>query len=126
MPSNDDAPDQTPDEPVSVADHDLGKSRLLSRQCDTCIYRPGNPMHLATGQLNKITTEARRDGAFAVCHDTLPYGKHPDARPAICRGFHDRYSTTSLQLMQRLWGFAEVDPPGDDGDPPRRISAALP
>jgi len=26
-------------------------------------------------------------------------------------GFHDRYSTTALQIIGRLWGFVEVDPP---------------
>ncbi|MDW5327164.1 hypothetical protein [Plantactinospora sp. KLBMP9567] len=38
----------------------------------------------------------------------LPAG---EVKPAICRGFADRYSTQALQVIQRLFGFIEVDPP---------------
>jgi hypothetical protein len=34
----------------------------------------------------------------------------PRFAPAICRGFHDRYSTAALQVIARLWGFVDVDP----------------
>src|SRR5690606_30817556 len=32
-------------------------------------------------------------------------------RPAVCRGFYDRYDTQALHLARRLWGIAEVPPP---------------
>ncbi|MEV5695124.1 hypothetical protein [Micromonospora globbae] len=89
----------------------LGKSRLLSRQCDTCIFAPGNRMHLGPGQLRALVTEAREQGSYIICHDTLPHYLHPQAKPAICRGFADRYRTQALELIERLWGFVEVDPP---------------
>jgi hypothetical protein len=98
-------------EGLSVGDPILGKSRLLSRQCDTCVFAPGNKMHLAPGRLRDLVAEAHDRESFIVCHSTLPHYKHPEAEPAICRGFADRYRTQALQLIERLFGFIEVDPP---------------
>ncbi|MDG4803633.1 hypothetical protein [Micromonospora sp. WMMD980] len=107
------------DKSLSVGDPVLGKSRLLSRQCDTCIFAPGDKMHLAAGRLRDLVAETRRRESFIICHSTLPHYLYTDAEPAICRGFADRYHTQALRLMERLWGFVEVDPPsltkGDDG-----------
>ena len=104
------------DPDLNVGDPILRKTRLLARQCETCIFRPGNPMHLAPGQLSTMVAEARASDRYVICHDTLPYGPFPDARPAICRGFADRYSTTALTLIAALWGFVEVDAPGAAAD----------
>ncbi|MEU6022591.1 HAD domain-containing protein [Micromonospora sp. NPDC047134] len=86
---------------LSVGDPVLRKSRLLSRQCDTCIFRPANLMHLSKGRLRDLVAETRRNESFIVCHDTLPHYRYPDAEPAICRGFADRYSTQALQIIGR-------------------------
>ncbi|MFI9643551.1 HAD domain-containing protein [Micromonospora sp. NPDC051925] len=114
-PDGDDTP---PDEgcDLSVGDPVLRKSRLLSRQCPTCIFRPGNPMHLTEGRLRDLVAEARQNESFVVCHDTLPYHRDAGVKPAICRGFADRYSTQALQVIERLFGFIEVDPPGENSD----------
>jgi hypothetical protein len=106
------ADDLDPDEParLSVGDPVLGKTRLLARECPTCIFRPGNPMHLAPGRLRQMVTEARQESGYIICHSSLPY-RHDGAQPAICRGFADRYTTWQLQVIGRLWGFAEVEPP---------------
>jgi hypothetical protein len=96
---------------LSVGDPDLGKTRLLSRQCDTCIFRPGNPMHLSPGRLHELVEQARAEEGFIVCHETLPHHRYPDAKPAVCRGFYQRYTTQAVHLIQALWGFVEVDPP---------------
>lgn len=87
------------------------KSRLLSRQCQTCIFRPGNPMHLEKGRLKDLVRQAGE--SYVVCHDTLPYSDHPGVQPAICRGFYDRYDTTALKIIGRLFGFQECDPPDE-------------
>ncbi|WP_433388640.1 hypothetical protein [Micromonospora sp. KLBMP9576] len=99
------------DESLSVGDPILGKSRLLSRQCDTCIFASGNRMHLQPGQLRALVDHAREQERYIICHDTLPHYLYPQAKPAICRGFADRYRTQALDLIERLWGFIEVDPP---------------
>lgn len=98
------------EQPVSVADHRLGKTRVLSRQCGTCIFRPGNPMHLDPGRLSAMIRQAQARERYIICHDTLPQ-VHPGYGPAVCRGFYNRYDTWALQLARRLWGIVEVPPP---------------
>jgi hypothetical protein len=106
-------PDCDPPEQYSVADHASGKTRLLARQCQTCIFRPGDLMHLGPGRLRDIVSEALTTGRYIVCHDTLP-AVNLHSRPAICRGFYDRYTTQALQIISRLWGFLEVEPPATE------------
>ena len=91
-----------------------GKPRLLASQCATCIFRPGNPMHLRDGRLREMVTGALQQGSQGIiCHDTLSYGAHPDFGGALCRGFYDAYGPQSnfIRVMERLGGFAEVDAP---------------
>ncbi|MGI5214846.1 HAD domain-containing protein [Plantactinospora sp. CA-290183] len=105
--------DEEPTERLSVGDPVLRKSRLLSRQCDTCVFRPGNLMQLSGGRLRDLVNQTLRDESFIICHETLPYAGPANnaVKPAICRGFADRYSTQALQVIERLFGFVEVDPP---------------
>lgn len=97
---------------LSVGDPVLRKTRLLAQQCTTCIFGPGNPMSLAPGRLRDLVDQARTQGSFIICHETLPYADPPPGvQPAICRGFHDRYDTAVLRIVGRLWGFVQVEPP---------------
>ena len=89
-----------PAEQVSVGDHAIGKTRLLSRQCPTCIFRPGNLMSLSPGRLHDLVAQARAQASYIICHETLPGAGQPaSVPPAICRGFRDRYDTTALQII---------------------------
>jgi hypothetical protein len=93
------------------------RPRLLSAQCETCVFRPGNPMHLRPGRLRALVSDNLRDGSPGlICHDTLSYGAHPDFGGALCRGFYDRFGPRSnfIRIMERLGGFTEVDPPSAD------------
>jgi hypothetical protein len=95
-------------------DPETHKPRLLSRQCETCIFRPGNPMHLRPGRVKQMVSEALREGCQGIiCHDTVSYGEHPDFGGALCRGFYDAfgYRNNFVRIMERLGGFTEVDPP---------------
>jgi hypothetical protein len=96
----------------SVGDRATMKSRLLTEQCSTCIFRPGNPMHLSPGRLKDMVDGAKRKEGFIVCHATLRGVAPKGTKPAICRGFFDRYSTQALQVLERLFGFILVEPPG--------------
>ncbi|WP_233624636.1 hypothetical protein [Actinoplanes sp. ATCC 53533] len=116
MPHDYDDPDDTGSD-LSVGDPVLGKSRMLSRQCATCIFRPGNLMNLREGRLRDLIAETRAAQSFIVCHSTLPHFRYPQTQPAICRGFADRYSTQALQVIERMWGFVEVDPPSEQPEP---------
>jgi hypothetical protein len=88
--------------------------RVLTVQCQTCILRPGNPMHLQPGRLAELMSEALREGCQGmICHDTLP-GLAPDGyAPAVCRGFYDRYGPRNncIRVMGRLGGITEIAPP---------------
>ena len=88
--------------------------RLLQEKCSTCIFRPGNLMHLRPGRVRGMVDEALAAGLFITCHKTLPYGEHPEAGPAICRGFYDAHGLRSdaIELYGQLFGgFDEVPEP---------------
>jgi hypothetical protein len=105
----------------SVIDPVTHKPRLLSKQCATCILRPGNPMHLRPGRLKDlIESNTGPEAHGLICHDTLSYSKNPDFGPAFCRGFYDQFGHLAnyIRICERLGGFTEVNPPNESGGPP--------
>jgi hypothetical protein len=98
---------------TNVGDRATGRTRLLSRMCNTCIFRPPGDGRIALS--NARVTEFIRDAVardtYIVCHSTLPATAPPGVKPAVCRGFADRYTTRDLRLIRALWDFTEVDPP---------------
>lgn len=95
--------------------------RVLSERCATCVFRPGNLMHLRPGRLRDLVDRNLAAGALLTCHDTLSHGDHPDAGEAACRGFWDRYApaTNLFRVMERVFALTgqpwweEVPPPTD-------------
>jgi hypothetical protein len=86
--------------------------RVCREKCSTCIFRPGNLMHLHEGRLKQIVEQTREDDAGnIVCHQTLD-----QKQGAICRGFYDAYGEGSmiLRLARMLDAIVEVDP-GEKG-----------
>ncbi|MFV2104924.1 hypothetical protein [Micromonospora sp. LOL_024] len=73
-------------------------------------------MHLDPGRLKQMVTAACGDAGYIICHSTLPYAGS-SVPPAVCRGFADRYRTWQLQVMERLWGFVDIEPPNPDPAP---------
>lgn len=92
--------------------------RVLKEKCSTCIFRPGNLMHLGKGRVKEMVEESLNGGGFITCHKTLPYGEHPDADPAVCRGFYDVHGPNSnlLRVWSRLGPFDEVDEPKSESE----------
>lgn len=86
---------------------------LLREQCGSCVFRPGNPMHLRPGRLRDLVAENHRRGTALICHETLSFGDHPEVGEALCRGFYDRYGPeiNYIRVIERLGGFAEVSIP---------------
>lgn len=71
--------------------------RVMAEQCATCIFRPGNLMHLRPGRLRDLLAEAEAADSCIVCHETLE-----DELQAVCRGQYDALQTQPLQVAERL------------------------
>jgi hypothetical protein len=74
---------------------------VLGERCPSCIFRPGNRMHLEPGRVRSMVDAAVRDGGGITCHDTL---YREDVDQAVCRGFWDahRDRVQALQVAERL------------------------
>jgi hypothetical protein len=83
-----------------------GKVHVCAERCATCVFRPGNLMHLERGRLADMVASARSydQGGHIICHDTL------DAANAVCRGWFDRYAAADpvFRLAQAFDVVAEV------------------
>jgi hypothetical protein len=77
-----------------------GKVHVLSSMCKTCIFRPGNLMHLDPGRVEEMVQGATQGNSTIVCHETL------GGLEAACHGFYKLHSTSILQVAERL-GFLE-------------------
>jgi hypothetical protein len=99
---------------MSLPPYRDGKVHVLREKCSTCVFRPGNLMHLSPGRLKElIETNLAAEAAFS-CHQTLPaYGT---AAQALCRGYVDRYRqhVPALRLATAIDAFKEVEPPDVD------------
>lgn len=73
-----------------------GKIHVCSEMCDTCIFSPGNLMHLASGRVAEMVKEATRNESCIPCH------KHLDSDAFVCRGFFNKHPTAPLQIADRL------------------------
>ncbi|WP_234537693.1 hypothetical protein [Streptomyces shenzhenensis] len=91
-----------------VADPLTGAVRVCARRCDSCIFHPGNLMHLQPGRVASMVTRARETEGHVVCHKTLG-----TESPAICRGFADgpdQGNSLALRLARVLGTLREISP----------------
>jgi hypothetical protein len=101
------------DEPTSAYDPDTHNLRVLDAQCPTCIYLPGNLMHLNPGRLREMTEGGLQEGCQGViCHETLP-GREDGFLPAVCGGFYLKYGPRNncIRVMERINGVEKVTLP---------------
>lgn len=84
-----------------------GRVHIAATKCSTCIFRPGNLMHLAPGRLADMVSQSVDQGGVIVCHKTLAQ----DVDDAVCRGFHDSYAdqVPALRLAHVMRLLTEVD-----------------
>lgn len=85
--------------------------RVLTEQCETCIFRPGNLMHLNPGRLADMVADVKATEGYVTCHTTLDL---PLRQRAICRGSFDRIKTRIIQMAERLDFIEWVDPDGPE------------
>lgn len=84
-----------------------GKVHVMSEKCATCIFRPGNLMHLNAGRVKEMVDGSLADEAGITCHKTI----HGQAeQEATCRGFYDAYGmrVAAFQVASRLGLIEEV------------------
>jgi hypothetical protein len=72
-----------------------GKVHVRRTRCETCIFRPGNLMHLQPGRVEDMLAECGEDGCIP-CHKHLDEEINP-----VCRGFFDR-GTAIMQIAERM------------------------
>ncbi|MEV6401259.1 hypothetical protein AB0M39_41895 [Streptomyces sp. NPDC051907] len=83
-----DDPDEQDDDELrtDIADPATGRVRLCARRCDTCIFRPGNLMHLQQGRVKQMVETCVKNEAHVTCHDTLVHNDR-GLPGAMCRGW---------------------------------------
>jgi hypothetical protein len=67
-----------------------GMIHVHAEKCHTCIFRPGNVMHLRPGRVKGMVEEARQNWSVIPCHETLG----PEA--AVCAGYAGLRADPSL------------------------------
>lgn len=87
-----------------------GKLWVLTRKCDTCIFRPGNKMQLRPGRRDQMVHDCITENRIIPCHETL------DGARSVCRGLYDlHYNDIGfLQVAHRL-GVLKFDDPPEKG-----------
>lgn len=79
-----------------------GKVHVMSEQCSTCVFRPGNLMHLSPGRLKGMAEHVQETGVPFACHQTLSYASaeyqaHYDGE-ALCAGAVENYGDQSVVM----------------------------
>lgn len=81
-----------------------GVIHVMPSRCETCIFRPGNLMHLQRGRVRAMVDQVKRDESCIPCHKTL------DGDNAVCRGQYDLHPTMPLQVAERMGLIRFEDP----------------
>jgi uncharacterized protein (UPF0179 family) len=76
-----------------------GRVHIRKSMCDTCIFRPGNLMHLDEGRRDKMVEGAVRNESCIPCHSHLYQG---EAVEPVCRGFYDRHPTKPIIIAEMI------------------------
>jgi hypothetical protein len=82
-----------------------GKIHVCKSMCATCIFRPGNLMHLEDERRGSMVREAVKEQTAIICHSTLNTRAN-----AVCHGFFKLHSTLPLAVAS-LMGAIEYDEP---------------
>ena len=74
----------------------------MSSKCSTCVFRPGNLMHLNEGRIEEMVSHSLENDTVFACHQTL-YGQD-DRGEAVCRGLFDVHHAdiTPLRIADAL------------------------
>ena len=84
-----------------------GKVHVMEAKCPTCIYRPGNLMHLEPGRKDTMQADAIRDQGVIPCHQTIHGNRKHES---VCRGFFDVAKHEGLLGLAERMGVIEFTP----------------
>lgn len=86
------------DEPTPDGPFRDGKLWVLTDKCATCVFRPGNPMHLRDGVVDDMVRHSVLTNTVFACHETL------DGPRSVCKGLVDVYHDHLgiIQVAERL------------------------
>jgi hypothetical protein len=83
-----------------------GRVHVRRRMCATCIFRPGNLMHLDEGRRDKMVAGAVKNESCIPCHSHLHSGAKVEP---VCRGFYDNHATVTIRLAEVMGIIEWVD-----------------
>ena len=84
-----------------------GKVHVMEAKCSTCIYRPGNLMHLEPGRKDSMQADAIRDEGVIPCHKTIHGAREQES---VCRGFFDVAKHEGLLAVAERLDIIEFTP----------------
>ena len=98
------------DEETTHNIYNNGKVHVCATKCSTCVFRPGNLMHLNPGTVKQMVdaTVENGDGSTIVCHDTLDKEQN-----AICKGWLDTKSGQDdiiVRMARSMNVIKEIEP----------------
>lgn len=91
---------------------------VLNEQCETCIFRPGNKMHLKKGRVAQMVRKCTQEQSFIPCHETMTHDDDEEhASGPVCRGFFDAHGHVSqlVHVAERLGMLSFVSSAGLGG-----------
>lgn len=74
------------------------KVHVRRAMCDTCIFRPGNLMHLEPGRVDEMVAGCGDEGAIP-CHHHLYKGEEHEP---VCAGFMKKHKNMILRLAELM------------------------
>lgn len=81
-----------------------GKVWVLNSKCPTCIFRPGNKMHLTGGTLVSMVEKCITENRVIPCDETLAGPR------SVCRGLWDVHRhEIGVLLLAEAMGVIEFD-----------------
>lgn len=102
-------------DPGDIIDEETRLVRVMAERCSTCVFHPGNMMHLRPGYLADIIEGNIKAGALLTCHQTLPYNSDYDIDPAACRGFWDAYRMRTVAGIMAEFSIGITEVPIPEG-----------
>jgi hypothetical protein len=96
-----------------------GRPQLMATRCATCILRRDGGL-VPPAVTRDLIARHRAAGALVTCHETLPWGPHPEMGASACRGFYDAYRGENIAAKvadRLLGGFDELPAPADNPKP---------